>query len=118
MWFLFSSTAASLNKCSTHGAGGGCADRSGPGPCVPCPVLTDRSGQRGPGWEATAAGGEREGAAVGASPGLALPLDRASPEHPRGTGDAAAPPRRGVGLGTMLHGECSLILNYGQYLER
>lgn len=39
-------------------------------------VLTDRSGERGRGWEATAAGGEREGAAAGASPGLVLPLDR------------------------------------------
>lgn len=82
------------------------------------PVLTDRSGQRGPGWEATAAGGEREGATAGASPGLTLLPGRASPQHPPGTGEAAAPPRRGVGLGTMPHGEYSLMLNYGQYLGR
>lgn len=85
------------------------------------PVLTDRSDERGRGWEATAAGREREGAAAGASPGLVLPLDRqpsitrASSRH---GGDAAAPPRRGVGLGTTLDGEYSLILNYIQYLER
>lgn len=69
------------------------------------PVLTDRSDERGRGWEATAAGGEREGAAAGASPGLVLPLDRqpsitrASSRHGAGGGGGMRLPRLAAGLG-------------------
>ncbi|XP_029885360.1 uncharacterized protein LOC115347798 [Aquila chrysaetos chrysaetos] len=46
------------------------------------PVLTDRSDERGRGWEATAAGGEREGAAAGGVPRARNPAGPAAEHHP------------------------------------
>lgn len=126
MWFLFlppqprSTSAAPMGPAAAaHRLG------LGPGPCLPFPATAPsidgskwRAGPRlGSNGCWRGVGGGRDGGVPGAR-APAGPAAEHHPEHPPGTGDAAAPPRHRLGLGTMLHGEYFLILNYVQYLER
>lgn len=139
----FSSNAALLNKCSTHGAGGCCLSiGAGAGvlPALPG-VLTDRSGIWGWGWgpvrpSQNIDGSKRRagprlgsngcwqgagGSRVEGIPGARAPTGLAAEHHPSillARGMQLPCLAAGLGWGRVLHGECLLNLDYVQDLER